>query len=74
MGSMQFAPHSRRHLGRMGLGGVTNSSLGKCQTAGPIGTKFGTCLRMLNTIRPSIPQGVFEGGGLGGHKFKSRGK
>ena len=30
---------------------------------------------MLNTIRPSIPQGVFGGGGgLGGHKFKSRGK
>ena len=26
---------------------------------------------ILNTIRPSIPQGAFGGGGLGGHKFKS---
>ena len=72
-----------------GFRGVTNSSLGKlsngwtdwhqiqvwgsCQTAGPIGTKFGTRLRIrlvinghlyrLNTIRPSIRQGAFLGGG-----------
>ena len=45
-----------------------------CQTARPIGTKFGTCLRirlgMDITIRPSIPQGAFRAV-LGGHKFKS---
>ena len=30
---------------------------------------------MLNTIRPSIPQGAFTGvGGLGNHKYKSIGK
>ena len=28
----------------------------------------------LNPSRPSIPQGAWEGGGLGGHKFKSLGK
>ena len=28
----------------------------------------------LNTSRPSIPQGAWGGGGVGGHKFKSLGK
>ena len=28
------------------LGGHTSKSLGGCQTAGPIGTKFGTLLRI----------------------------
>ena len=28
----------------------------------------------LNPSRPSIPQGAFGGGGVGGHKFKSLGK
>ena len=29
-----------------GLGGHKSKSWGGCQTAGPIGTKFGTCLRI----------------------------
>ena len=29
---------------------------------------------MLNTSRPTIPQGVFGGGGFRGHKFKWLGK
>ena len=47
---------------------VTNSNVwGSCQTAGPIGTKFGTNLyhsgngHRLNTIRLSISQGAFCG-------------
>ena len=35
MGSMQFAPHSRRHLGGMGLGGSQIQVWGSCQTARP---------------------------------------
>ena len=46
---MHFAPQyprARRHLGGGGLGGHKLKSLGSCQTAAPIGAKFGTCLRI----------------------------
>ena len=71
---IQFAPKYPWGIsGGGGVGGQKFKCLGSCQTAGPIGTKFSTNLRIrlagnrhrLNTIRPSIPHGV-----LGGHKFK----
>ena len=36
---------TRGHFGAV-LGGHKYKSLGGCQTAGPIGTKFGTCLQI----------------------------
>ena len=55
-------------------GGVTNPKvLGGCQTTGPIGTKFGTRLRirlgMDNTIRPST-----LGGGVRGSQIQKSGE
>ena len=55
--------------------------MGSCQTAGPIGTNFGSRLRIhlemgigQNTSHPSIPHGACRGGGgLGGHTFRSLG-
>ena len=76
---------SRPSITRVACGGggmgVTNSKVwGRCQTAGPIGTNFGSRLRIhlgmdirLKTSHPSIPQGAFWGV-LWGHKFKSLGK
>ena len=67
------------------MGGFRGSNIqvrGSCQTPGPIGTNFGSRLRIhlgmgiyakykspLNT-----PGGMSGGGGLGGHTFKSIGK
>ena len=66
------------HRGHWG-GGVTNSKvLGSCQTAAPIGTKFGTRRRIrlgmdLGYIQfaHSTPGRISGGGGLGGHQFKT---
>ena len=70
------------HLGGGGLGGQTLKSLEKLSngwtdwhqlvwfmSADSSGDGY-----MLNTRRPTIPQGAFGGGGLGGHKFKCMGK
>ena len=59
-----------------GLGGQNAKVWKIYQTAGPIGTKFGTRLRIhlgidIKTISPAIHQGAFGGGGFRGQKFKS---
>ena len=51
---------------------------GGCQTAGPIGTKFGTRLRIrlgmdIGQIQ-FAPRYLGRGGGVRGYKFKSQGK
>ena len=72
----QIAPRDTR--GSLGvLGGKQFKSLGKLSdwhqlwftSADSSGNGH-----LLNTSRPSIPQGAFGGGGLGCHTFKSLGK
>ena len=63
------------HLGG-GLGIKLSKVLGSCQTAVPIGTKFGTCLQIhlgMDTAKYNSPLNTTGGisGVLGGHKFKS---
>ena len=60
--------------------GVTNSKVrGRCETAGPIATKFGTHVHIhlgmdiRQTNCPKTHKGAF-GGVLGGQTFKSQGK
>ena len=64
------------------LGGQTFKSLEKLstQTAGPIGTNFGSCLRIhlgmdiyAKYKSPRNTPGSIGGGGLRGHKFKCLG-
>ena len=76
------AHRPERHKGALGvLGGKTFKSQGSCQTAGPIGTNFGSRLRIhlamgIGSIQvtPQYPKGMSGGGGVGGHTFKSLGK
>ena len=62
-----------------GLGGHKFKNQGKIQTAGPIGTKFGTHvyihlgMDIRQTSCPERHRGTL-GGGLGGHTFKGQGK
>ena len=62
------------------LGGHKSKSLGGCQTAGPIGTTFGTHVQIhlgmdiRQTNCPKRHKGHLGGGGLGGQTFKSHGK
>ena len=54
--------------------------MGICETAGPIGTRFGThvhihlAMDIRQTNCPKRHKGAFGGGGLGGQTFKSQGK
>ena len=73
---IQFAP---RQWGGGGLGGHKFKSPGRCQTAGPIGTKFGTHMQIhlgmdrRQTNWPERHNGAL-GGVLVGETFKSQGK
>ena len=67
---------SQEHLGV--LGGHKFKSMLMLSKAGPIGTKFGTCLRIrlgMDIAKYNSPfnttGGISGGGGLGGHTFKS---
>ena len=61
--------------------GVTNPKVrGRCETAGPTGTTFGTHVHIYlridirQTNCPKRHKGVFGGGGFGGQTFKSQGQ
>ena len=63
-----------------GFRGAQNAKVWKIdQTAGPIGTKFGTRLQIhlgmdigYKQLAPRYTRGAFGGGGFRGQKFKSR--
>ena len=63
-----------------GLAGHNSKVRGRCQTAGPIGTKFGTHIQIHlgmdrhQTNWPERHKGHLGGGGLVGQTFKSHGK
>ena len=71
----QIAPRDTR--GTLGGLGVKHSKVwGSCQTAGPIGTNFGSCLRIhlgmdISQVAPQYPRGHWGGGGSGSPIQKS---
>ena len=67
-----------RHKGALGGGGFRGVNNSKVLRSCPIGTHFGSCLRIhlgmdigYIQVGPQYPRGHFGSGGLGGHKFKS---